>query len=110
MKSLAFLSVIVVLAGSYKLIRDYYIEPSKPPRAWRVETMDHYQPTMILDLNYAPADSMELVPGIGPVLANRIIEYRTNKGRFQSVDSLTNVAGIGPAKLKQIRKYFRINN
>lgn len=109
MKSLALLGVIVVLGGSYKLVRDYYLRPSRPPHAWQVEILDNYRPALILDLNFSPADSLELVPGIGPVLATRIIEYRDSCGRFTSVDSLANIPGIGAAKLKSIRRYFKIS-
>lgn len=49
-----------------------------------------------LDLNAATADQLEALDGIGPVLAERIISYRTQNGRFSSVDGLRQVSGIGP--------------
>lgn len=56
-----------------------------------------------LDINRATADELEQLPGIGPTLAQRIVEYRQQVGRFQSVDDLRNVRGIGPKLLEQIR-------
>ncbi|MER3402842.1 MAG: DNA-binding protein [Armatimonadota bacterium] len=56
-----------------------------------------------LDINRATADELEQLPGIGPTLAQRIVEYRQQVGRFQSVDDLRNVRGIGPKRLEQIR-------
>ncbi len=58
-----------------------------------------------LDLNRATAEELEALPGIGPVLAQRIVEYRQQVGRFQSVDELIEVRGIGPKRLEQIRPY-----
>ncbi|MEW6567646.1 MAG: helix-hairpin-helix domain-containing protein [Chloroflexota bacterium] len=56
-----------------------------------------------LNLNTATAPELELLPGIGPVLASNIIAYREAHGPFQSVEQLLDVPGIGPAKLSQIR-------
>jgi len=109
MKTLTLLGMVVLVAGSYLLIRDYYPQPSDNPHGWQEEGLDQYQPVMMLDVNFSPADSLELVPGIGPVTAKRIIDYRREHGALVSVDSLINVPGIGPAKLKQIRKYFRVS-
>jgi competence ComEA-like helix-hairpin-helix protein len=107
-KTLTILAVLVLLGGSYKFVRDYYTRPQAPTHVWRVEATDDYQPTLILDLNFAPVDSLELVPGIGPVLSQRIDDYRKMHGPFTGVDSLVNVAGIGPASLEKIRKYFKV--
>ena len=56
-----------------------------------------------LDLNTATAGELETLPGIGPVMAERIIAYREANGRFSSVDDLDNVAGIGPKTLESLR-------
>ena len=50
-----------------------------------------------VDLNTATAAQLDALPGIGPVLAQRIVDYRTQRGRFTSVDQLDDVPGIGPA-------------
>ena len=55
-----------------------------------------------IDINAASASGLQKLPGIGPVIAERIIEYRSINGPFESLDSLINVRGIGPAKLKAI--------
>jgi len=57
----------------------------------------------IIDINAASADLLETLPGIGPVLAGRIIESRSSRGGFQSVDELIEVSGIGSKKLEAIR-------
>ena len=51
----------------------------------------------LLDLNTATAADLDALPGIGPVLAQRIVDHRTEHGPFTSVDQLDDVSGIGPA-------------
>ncbi|WP_138759372.1 ComEA family DNA-binding protein [Modestobacter altitudinis] len=50
-----------------------------------------------VDLNTATAADLDALPGIGPVLAQRIVDHRTTNGPFTSVDQLDDVSGIGPA-------------
>jgi competence protein ComEA len=61
-----------------------------------------------LNINTAQAPELEQLPGIGPALAQSIIEYREQHGPFQSVDELINVPGIGPAKLGNLRDLIRL--
>ena len=108
MKMLTVLAVITILTGSYTFIRDFYLLPSRAPRPWRVDVYPDRQAALLLDLNTAPSDSLELVPGIGPALAKRIIDYREAHGAFAAVDSLVNINGIGPSKLRQMASYFMV--
>ena len=57
----------------------------------------------LLDLNRADATDFESLPGIGPVLAQRVIDYRTTVGRFQRIDDLRAVKGIGPKIFERIK-------
>ena len=57
----------------------------------------------LIDLNTATAQELELLPGIGPVMAGRIITYREANGPFTSLDDVENVPGIGPKTLESIR-------
>jgi len=59
-----------------------------------------------LNINTATADDLQALPGIGEVLAERIVEYRTQNGDFESVDDLRKVSGIGEAKLSNIKPYI----
>ena len=67
-----------------------------------------YTGVFVLDPNTAPADSLELLPGVGRVIADRIVEYRQHR-RFEREVDLTEVSGIGPKKFEQLRPYLRIN-
>lgn len=59
-----------------------------------------------LDLNQATQQQLELVPGIGPAMAGKILAYRQASGKFTTYDELNNVSGIGPAKLEKFRSYL----
>lgn len=56
-----------------------------------------------LSLNAAEAADLEALPGIGPVLAQRIIDYREENGPFETVEDLLDVSGIGEAVLGGLR-------
>lgn len=56
-----------------------------------------------VNINTATQEELETLPGIGPVLAGRIIEYRQKNGRFLSAEDIKNVSGIGDAKFEQIK-------
>ena len=61
-----------------------------------------------LNLNTATADQLDELPGIGPVLADRIVEWRTAHGPFTSVDQLREVSGIGARKFESIRELVTV--
>lgn len=56
-----------------------------------------------VSLNSADAAALDALPGVGPVLAQRIIDWRTEHGRFSSVDELGEVSGIGDKLMAQLR-------
>lgn len=58
------------------------------------------------NLNSASQKELENVPGIGPALAERILQYRSEHGRFDNYEELLKVPGIGSAKLRQFSTYL----
>ena len=56
--------------------------------------------------NRADAQELQLLPGIGPALAERIVAYRREHGDFDSLEALDQVKGIGPKTLQNIRYYL----
>jgi competence protein ComEA len=62
----------------------------------------------LVDINAASAAELEALPGIGPVLAGRIVQWRTDNGPFSDVEILGEVSGIGDALLAQLRPLVRV--
>lgn len=62
----------------------------------------------LIDLNNADQAALETLPRIGPALAQRIIEWRDTNGRFQSVDDLLAVPGIGEKLLAGLAELVRV--
>jgi competence ComEA-like helix-hairpin-helix protein len=63
-----------------------------------------------LDPNRATAQELEALPGIGPVLAARIVADREAHGRFRRVEDLDRVSGIGPRMLERVRIHLAVGD
>lgn len=61
-----------------------------------------------IDLNSASAYQLELLPGIGPVLSQRIINHRETKGKFQKIEDVMKVSGIGPKTFEKIKDLITV--
>lgn len=61
-----------------------------------------------VDLNTADRAALDQLPGVGPVMADRIIAWRTEHGRFSSVDELGEVSGVGEKTLERLRPLVRV--
>jgi DNA uptake protein ComE-like DNA-binding protein len=62
-----------------------------------------FQRDPLVFLSTAPADSLELLPGIGPVLASRLLAARRGRGSFTSWDDVLRVRGIGPKTIERLQ-------
>jgi comEA protein len=63
-----------------------------------------------VDINTADAETLDLLPRIGPVLAGRIIEYRETHGVFRRVEEIMDVKGIGEKTLERLRPYIFVSD
>ena len=72
------------------------------------ESVDPAPARMQLDLNAATTDQLNLLPGIGPTLAQRIVEYRDTNGPYQNLKDLDDVKGIGPKTLAHLEEWVII--
>jgi competence ComEA-like helix-hairpin-helix protein len=59
-----------------------------------------------IDPNDAPAEDLELLPGVGPTLARTIVAYRLEHAKFTKADDLLGVPGIGPKTLERFRRHL----
>ena len=62
----------------------------------------------LLNINTASAEELETLSGIGPQMAQRIIQYRKEHGNFTSVDALTEVKGLGEKTLEKLKPFVAV--
>ena len=65
-------------------------------------------PTQPVNINTATSAQLQLVPGIGPSTAEKILQMRKSYGAFKSVNDLMAIRGIGPKRLEKMRKYLTV--
>jgi len=61
-----------------------------------------------VNINTAGLEELQRLPGVGPTTAERILEYRREHGKFESVDELDEVKGIGPKKLEKLKPFVSL--
>lgn len=88
--------VLFALVGivAWKSFRNDRADAIASPHAFKV------------DINRADRAELMLLPGIGPGLADRILDYRATNGPFDGLTELRNISGLGPATLEKIRPYL----
>jgi competence protein ComEA len=61
---------------------------------------------LVLNLNTATAEQLQRLPGVGPSLAKRIVDFREKKGGFKRIEELLAVPGISEKKWQQLKEYL----
>jgi len=81
--------------------------PAAPPPVSEAGAEGQAGPAAPVSLGTATVDQLETLPGVGPVLAQHIIDYRTEHGGYRSVDELREVNGIGERRFADLRPLVR---
>ena len=102
----AVLILLVVLSWIIWLDRQPRTQSAAPVHSVSLEELER---AATVDINAASAAELEALPGIGPVLAEAIVEYREEFGPFESAEDLLDVYGIGPVKLEGMRPFLRLD-
>jgi comEA protein len=82
---------------TFQHIRPYHIAATKKEKQW-------------IDLNQADMPVLRQIKGIGPKKAQAIIDYRTEHGRFQTLEDIKSIKGIGAKLFKQLRKSLMVTS
>ena len=94
-------SIFMLMAWLTLFMASGYVAPvlyAAPKADVKFETQ-----SAMVSINKANAEELQSLRGIGPSLADRIVKYRESNGRFEKVEDLTKVTGIGDAKFQHIK-------
>ena len=105
---LALVAVVTVGVGA-----NYY-QSERSRTALHIESLEGFDEPLgadpeQVDINNASISELETIPGIGPAMAGRIIEYRNQNGSFKSIEDLINVKGIGDATFNKMKDKIRVD-
>jgi competence protein ComEA len=64
---------------------------------------------LAVDVNTATVEDLEALPGLGPVLAQRVVQYRETHGLFRDLEDLQKVSGVGKQKLARLKPYLAVS-
>ncbi len=64
---------------------------------------------LLIDLNHADSESLEMLPSIGPKIAERIVEDRELNGPYESIEDLDRVSGIGPKTIDRVQDWVMVS-
>lgn len=86
-----------------------YVPSNKDEEEFQIQTnTSNTNKPLRVNINTATVNELEKLPGIGTSIAQRIVTYRTENGKFNTIEDLKNVSGIGESKLNNIRAYVYV--
>ena len=118
-KAVAFLVILILAGTGFWGVRHFVptvflgepdliaVPNTERPQERKTESIVSNKPAL-LNINTASAEELETLPNIGARMAKRIIDYRTQRGNFASVDALQGVKGIGPKTIEKLRPFIDV--
>lgn len=92
------------------LVADAELDEQQPAAAPPIVVSADADPgPTLVNINTAGATELETLPGVGPITAQNIIDYREANGPFSSIDEILEVSGIGPAKFEQMKELIIVD-
>jgi len=109
LRVVVFLTALLLILAFLTFIRSYSEtnEESLKFSVQLAESDQTYSPVVVVDLNLSPADSLELLPLIGPALASRIVAYR-DTAHFEKPEDIMKIKGIGYKTYEKIKSYIKV--
>jgi len=93
--------ISVLIAAILGILINVFFSYSKKIRITNIEMTNEK-----IDINTASSEELQKLPGIGNVIAQRILEYRQNSGAFKSADELMHIKGMTAKKYEKIKKFI----
>ena len=104
------IGVALLLAAALFAYQAFFVpEVTRPVVVTVASDPASSSPAWPVDLNTADLEQLDTLPGVGPVTAQAILDYREENGPFQSVDDLVNVYGIGEKTVENLREYVVVS-
>ena len=111
MKKVTMTTWLLAFALISNIALSHAAPPANAPKAPQQGTTTHQvrsSQTAPVNLNQASLEELESIKGVGPALAERIIAYRSENGKFKTAEDLMNVKGIGQAKFGRIKEQVMV--
>ena len=105
---IAFLSLAFLLGTGVLYFRKQSSRVELKVLPQNVELERRLKEARLVNINEASPEELIRLPGIGPVLAKRILDYRRSNGPFRKIEDIKNVEGIGPKKFIQIKEFLAV--
>ena len=101
------IGLLILFSG---MLADRYIHSQGFADPQRTSSAERLSLTGNININTATVDELDTLPGVGPAIAKRIIEYREKNGPFQSLYDIAAVDGIGPATIIKFIHLIRLED
>lgn len=106
---LIFLSAVLLTGAVINAFKNWQLRHRLASLPLELKNATSMPADTVIDINSATPEQLEALPGIGPVLAQRIVSYREKHGAFKDISEICNVSGIGPKKFAALKEFIACN-